>query len=133
MKLPEKLLPSMQVTHLCIKLLVITLPVSFTTPLMNIENVLPLGITISTAITIDTTLARVLSSFMTTRIQNLQSVLRNTCSLAYQDGFCKWKVYLIHQIFPSVFQLLWCSLLLLLWLLRHLSISIMIPLPPRKL
>jgi len=55
-------------------------------------------------------------------------LLHNTCSLAYQVGFCKLKVYLTHQISPSVFQLLLRSLLLLLGLLCRPSISIMTPL-----
>jgi len=102
-KLLKKLLPSVQLTHLCTIQLVMTLPVSFIDLLMSIERALLPGITVNTATTMDTILARVLSSFTTTLIRNAQSSLRNACSLAYQVGFCKLKVFPIHQISPSVF------------------------------
>jgi len=132
-KLPGKLLPGVPPMHSCIKQLVMTPPVSFITHLMSTENPSLLGTTVSTATTMDITLARVLSSFMMIPIQSVPSSLHNACSLVCQVGFCKWKVFLIHQIIPLVFQLPLRSLLLLLRLLRHPLISIIIPRHPQKL
>jgi len=54
-----------------------TLPVSFIDFLMSIDKPLAPGITVNTATTMDTTLARALSSFMMMNTQSLQSFLRN--------------------------------------------------------
>jgi len=101
-----------------------TLPVLFINLLINTENALLLEITVSTAITRDTTLARVLLSFIMIYTWNPQSSLRNACSLAYLGGSCKWKVFLTHERSPSVFQLRHHNLPLLLGLLHPYSILI---------